>query len=665
MSAWLSPVAATLETVATMLLAGAPFFRWLAFRSLRSSRDADLSAQLSRHALLMLLVTLPLFFIAQVGKLLAQLAIIAGTTETQTPSAAIDWQLYLLDTQPGHVWLFRTILSALMLMILCGWLARAQRAPAGTAGQWLAILLAGVLLAASDAWSGHYAGNVDARFDLALHVTHITAVALWVGSLPLWWFTVRTKQGGAHLSEPLAGLLRNFSKAATFLVAVAVATGIALASTFINTQGDLLGTRWGLLLSAKLGVIALALLAANWVRLHLKAGTLSLQSAQRTVGAEIFLLCLVVMLAANLGLTTPASHDESTWWLPFRISYDAMAPDRDLVGLLFSAMTIAVAALLLATSSYRRKAHPSVTVFWLTISLMASAVAAWSAAVPAYPETFQRSDVPYVAESVAGGIGIYRENCVTCHGAGGHGDGVLAPFTKLPPADLSAPHTALHTAGDMFSWIGNGMPSGAMPGFSGKLTDQESWDLVNFLRVFSQGFQARVLNSHVVPEQAWLGAPDFYLTDAAGNLSQLKALRGDPVLLIVYERCTNGLLSRLDRLADWRRGSGESLSVVAVCEAPDRAHELIADVWFAQSADSVVSTYALLMRTLDNRGSRGELGVARKHAEFLIDRYGYIRARWIPEEDPSGWALPEKIAPEMAVLAEEKRIPLPPDDHIH
>ena len=47
------------------------------------------------------------------------------------------------------------------------------------------------------------------------------------------------------------------------------------------------------------------------------------------------------------------------------------------------------------------------------------------------------------------------------------------------------------------------------------------------------------------------------------------------------------------------------------------------------------------------------------HMEFLVDRYGYLRARWIPEADGPGWSDTDMLMQQVAQLNREKEI-LPP-----
>lgn len=72
-------------------------------------------------------------------------------------------------------------------------------------------------------------------------------------------------------------------------------------------------------------------------------------------------------------------------------------------------------------------------------------------AVDAYPTTYVRPAVPYHALSVANGARLYQQHCAAGHGIAGYGDGPAVLPT--PPADLTAQHTADHTAGDLFWWL--------------------------------------------------------------------------------------------------------------------------------------------------------------------------------------------------------------------
>ena len=90
--------------------------------------------------------------------------------------------------------------------------------------------------------------------------------------------------------------------------------------------------------------------------------------------------------------------------------------------------------------------------------------------------------VPRTAESVAAGSAIFQQHCTVCHGTDGHGDGPEAALLNPPPADLFAAHVDYHTDQQLFDWIRGGINGSAMTGFKGQLTDQQIWDVVNYVR---------------------------------------------------------------------------------------------------------------------------------------------------------------------------------------
>ena len=94
--------------------------------------------------------------------------------------------------------------------------------------------------------------------------------------------------------------------------------------------------------------------------------------------------------------------------------------------------------------------------------------------------------IPPNAASVAAGKAIYEEKCVPCHGESGQGDGPIGLTLNPRPADLTQ-HTipGVHTDGQLFEWITNGFPGSAMPAFRQALSDDDRWNVVNFIRTLA------------------------------------------------------------------------------------------------------------------------------------------------------------------------------------
>ena len=81
---------------------------------------------------------------------------------------------------------------------------------------------------------------------------------------------------------------------------------------------------------------------------------------------------------------------------------------------------------------------------------------------------------------------VYAENCLTCHGDTGKGDGPMAGMLKDHPADLSnAAVVSPLTDGELYWAITKGRKP-SMAEFESKLSVDERWGLVNLLRVFSK-----------------------------------------------------------------------------------------------------------------------------------------------------------------------------------
>lgn len=95
--------------------------------------------------------------------------------------------------------------------------------------------------------------------------------------------------------------------------------------------------------------------------------------------------------------------------------------------------------------------------------------------------------------------------------------------------------------------------------------------------------------------------------------------------------------------------------------------DMAADIPFpvvTEGSLEIKNSYALFRRTLTNPDILNE-GVIPEHLEFLIDRFGYLRARWIPAIDESGWTDIGVLTKQIVQLNSEKEILPPPSDHVH
>jgi mono/diheme cytochrome c family protein len=82
------------------------------------------------------------------------------------------------------------------------------------------------------------------------------------------------------------------------------------------------------------------------------------------------------------------------------------------------------------------------------------------------------------------GMAKYNSMCQSCHGKTGLGDGVKARALKDFPGDFSKADFQGQSDGDLF--FKTKMGRGEMPKYEGKLTDDEIWNVVNFMRTFKK-----------------------------------------------------------------------------------------------------------------------------------------------------------------------------------
>ena len=86
-------------------------------------------------------------------------------------------------------------------------------------------------------------------------------------------------------------------------------------------------------------------------------------------------------------------------------------------------------------------------------------------------------------KSIAAGKAIYWQQCLACHGNRGQGNGPAAIALVRPPADLSMPMMWEHSDGALFWKITEGRPP--MPSFEKLLTDDDRWQIVNYIRTLA------------------------------------------------------------------------------------------------------------------------------------------------------------------------------------
>jgi mono/diheme cytochrome c family protein len=103
--------------------------------------------------------------------------------------------------------------------------------------------------------------------------------------------------------------------------------------------------------------------------------------------------------------------------------------------------------------------------------------------VPAEYKT-KKNTVAQDDASNKAGLALYTKNCASCHGKTGLGDGVKARMLKDFPGDFSKAEFQNQTDGEHFYKTKFGR--GEMPKYEGKISDDDIWNIVNYMRTFKK-----------------------------------------------------------------------------------------------------------------------------------------------------------------------------------
>ena len=93
-----------------------------------------------------------------------------------------------------------------------------------------------------------------------------------------------------------------------------------------------------------------------------------------------------------------------------------------------------------------------------------------------------KNPVAMTPESIAAGQKVFAQNCASCHGESGKGDGKMGAELKPPPANLvDAELKHGSSDGEIFTVIRDGVQKTAMKSFKSKLTTDQIWQVVNYV----------------------------------------------------------------------------------------------------------------------------------------------------------------------------------------
>lgn len=619
-------------------------------------------------------ITIPIGLLVIVFTTFLQL--IGDTSSLARPDV---WWNFLSETRVGQIWTGR-FTFAILLLIFVIYLRKVSRVRLHYAA--CAVVTTFPLIANS--FVSHSAAEALSITAIAPYAFHQIFAGVWFGALPALLFLLHTSNQyeDTRIHLLTAGTVKRFSAIAFPIMILTILTGIAVSNRIFEDQyAALVATHYGWLLSSKLFLLGIILLIAWRVRSHWLPVLLDSERTKdeladsqdriwKWVRIEFFLALVLVLLATIISHTTPAKHTPiENWPFSFRFSIDATWNQPGVATQVWIGIAIVILALVaIKWGQFRNWSGSRLVIIPMVILTSGFAVALPPLTIKAHPETYRRSPVPFDTISIANGAKLFSQYCADCHGVQGKGNGIKSRTlsTKLPDL-LMELHVNDHTPGDFYHWISYGMVDTDMPGFTDKIPEEGRWDLINFIHALSRGYQARILSPEVVFDKAFAKPPVFSYTNHDGSHGALQDFRKNQSVLLVNFSWPQSQ-ERIEQLKlSYSKLSKQNIALLAVPTRELTSEELAqitADLPFPvviQGAEEITDSYALWRRTMGNPDIIGR-GTVPDHLEFLIDRNGYLRARWIPSIDQSGWSDIEVIIQQVSLLNRERlEIPFPED----
>jgi putative copper export protein/mono/diheme cytochrome c family protein/peroxiredoxin len=583
----------------------------------------------------------------------------------------------LTATGFGRLWLFRFAAAIVLagFLLFCRLTGRHSNWPLfGGVG----CLLSGIILG-SLALSGHGADDTGSAgvWHFGADILHLLAAGGWLGALIPLIFMLRQARRPAWLPIAQHATLR-FSTLGIVTVATLIASGLVNTWYLVGNLPSLFGTPYGQMLLVKLALFTamLSFAAVNRARLTPRLLAPHSDRADGQAGArdparrlhrnamcETGLGVLLLVVVGALVHLKPGLHDQPVWPFPIAISSAGVVLTRGALLVVIAAVVAATLGLAATALAMRRQRWLSAAASIAAI-VLAGGVGLRPFVVEAFPTSFMHSPIRYGALSVARGMPVYAENCVLCHGPYGYGDGQAAASLPIKPADLTGAHLFHHGEGTLFWWVSHGIAGTPMPAFADQLSENQRWDLLNFLRAQADAEHANAMSAD---SGGWgdVVAPDFAFQIGHAAQETLKQQRGRSIVLLVLfsDPGSSQRLHALDAAMPQLERAGVRVIAVSMAkegEAAGKTELELPHLSIAETDPATIAAYGLFRRTASVEG----VPPMPAHMEFLIDRQGYLRYRWSPTYGP-GWDRMAELVKRIDALNGEKPRPPAPEGHVH
>lgn len=129
----------------------------------------------------------------------------------------------------------------------------------------------------------------------------------------------------------------------------------------------------------------------------------------------------------------------------------------------------------------RNVLHAALVLICLFLGVAATAQTNWKA-----PQSADQLKNPYAGNTTATTAGktLYQQFCAICHGDKGKGDGLAGMTLKPRPANFTKEAIQTQTDGAIYWKITEG--KAPMAAYKAVLTEQQRWQLVNYIRTLEK-----------------------------------------------------------------------------------------------------------------------------------------------------------------------------------
>jgi copper transport protein len=160
---------------------------------------------------------------------------------------------------------------------------------------------------------------------------------------------------------------------------------------------------------------------------------------------------------------------------------------RQIISLVLMVAGLVLTLWISRTRDVHRRERTGLYAASFAVAMIGGLLYARATVTPALPADARSLKNPFAPDtaSVERGRVVYEQNCVSCHGATGRGDGPLAASLRPRPADFRVHMAAGHTDGELFTWLSKGVPGTAMPAFQDQIPEDDRWHVINFIRGFA------------------------------------------------------------------------------------------------------------------------------------------------------------------------------------